>query len=61
VGFICFAAQALHTPVIGFESWEQTNRPQIGHVFVAGLPQMLHIPIIDIAYGKATPAEIKSS
>jgi hypothetical protein len=31
------------------ESGEHTNRPQMGHVFVAGRPQMLQIPIIDIA------------
>jgi hypothetical protein len=59
--FAFFPEQTLQTPVAGSESFAQTSRPQMGHVFVAGRPHRLQIPIIDIAFGEAGTAEIKSS
>ena len=40
---------ALQTCVMGSESKGQTNWPQSGHVFAAGLPQMWQVPIIVMA------------
>ena len=49
---LCFPAHALHTLVTGSESCAQMSLPHNGQLVTAGLPQMLHIPIIDIAVAK---------
>ena len=42
-------AQPLHTPVLGSEHVGHTSLPHSGHVLAAGFPQLLQMPIIDMA------------
>jgi hypothetical protein len=45
----CFEAQPLHTPVLGSEHVGQTSLPHSGQLLAAGFPQLLQMPIIDMA------------
>ena len=55
------AEHALQTLVIGLESCAHTSLPQIGQVVLAGRPQMLQMPIIDIAWSEAAASDINAS